>query len=401
MPSDEAHLWRLDPAIDFLNHGSFGACPVAVLEEQARLRAVLEAEPVAFFARRLPELFDYARTVLGRFLGADPEGLVAVTNATTGVNTVLRSLAFRAGDELLVTDHGYNACRNAVERVAAAAGARVVVVRIPFPGTHPQRVIERVLGAVTSRTCLALLDHVTSPTGLVLPIGTLVAELASRGVETLVDGAHAPGMVDLDLDGLGAAYYTGNAHKWLCAPKGAAFLHVREDLRDRVRPLVTSHGVNTRRPGRSAFHDEFDWTGTHDPTPFLSIPAAIEHLATAVAGGWSEIRRRNRSLALEARELLCAALGVEAPADGAMVGSLASVPLPDATGSPIPPPAPDPLQEALFEEERFEVPVVAWPAPPRRLLRISAQLYNERAQYQRLARVLAQRLAGRQGILGS
>src|SRR5947207_3485434 len=199
-----ARLWPLDPAVTFLNHGSFGACPRAVLDAQARWRADLEAEPVRFLHRELEGRLAAARAALGAFVGADPDDLAFVSNATPGVNTVLQSLDFAAGDELLVTDHGYNACRNAVERVAARTGLRVVVAAVPFPIEGPDQVVEAVLGSVGSRTRLALLDHVTSPTGLVFPIERLVSELAGRGVDTLVDGAHAPGMLPLDVEGLGA-----------------------------------------------------------------------------------------------------------------------------------------------------------------------------------------------------
>jgi isopenicillin-N epimerase len=246
-----------------------------------------------------------------------------------------------------------------------------------------------VLETVTARTRLALLDHVTSPTGMVLPIAELVRALAAAGVDTLVDGAHAPGMVAVDLDALGAAYYTGNAHKWLCAPKGAAFLVVRADRRDRVRPLTISHGANTRRPGRSRLHDEFDWTGTADPSPFLSVPAAIRSIGSLVPGGWPEVRARNRELALTARETLSAALGLEAPCPDSMIGSLAALPLPG--GDPRGPATAlsgDRLQDVLLERYGIEVPIVSWPGPPHRLVRISAQLYNRAEDYERLADAL-------------
>jgi len=389
MPSPLARHWTLDPEVTFLNHGSFGACPREVLARQADVRAEIERQPVRFFVREYPERLDAARTALAEFLGADPEGIVAVANATAGVNAVLRSLRFAPGDELLVTDHEYNACRNALEFVAASAGARVVVVRVPFPGTDPDAIVGAIVDAVTPRTRLALFDHVTSPTGLVLPAARLVAELDERGVDALVDGAHAPGMVALDLDALGAAYYTGNGHKWLCAPKGAGFLHVRADRRERVRPLSISHGANTPRTGRSRFHDEFDWTGTDDPSAFLCLPEAIRVVGSLVPGGWDEVRARNRALVLAGREIVRAALGVDAPCPDGMIGSLAAVPLPD--GAPDPPASAlyvDPLQDALLASHGVEVPVIPWPAPPKRLVRISAQLYNAREDYDRLADAL-------------
>jgi isopenicillin-N epimerase len=389
-----AQHWGLDPRIDFLNHGSFGACPRPVLERQRQLREELERQPVEFFVRRLPDLLDAAREQLASFLGAVPGSLVAVPNATTGVNTVLRSLGFGPRDELVTTDHAYNACRNALEFVAERTGARVVAVAVPFPVSSPEAAAEPILAAVTERTRLALIDHVTSPTGLILPVETLVRELDRRGVDTLVDGAHAPGMLALQLDALASAYYVGNCHKWLCAPKGAGFLYVRPDRRERIRPLVISHGANTPRPGRSRLHDEFDWMGTDDPTAFLCVPDAIAFMASVVGGGWPEVRARNRALALEARAVLCAALGVPAPCPEAMIGSLVALPLPDGSGAaPASALYADSLHEALLGRHRIEVPVIPWPAPPRRLVRASAQLYNRREQYERLGRALIQELA--------
>ena len=390
-----ARHWALDPRVDYLNHGSFGACPREVLAAQQRLREEMEAEPVDFLARQLGRRLDAARDVLADFLGADADGLVAVPNATTGVNAVLQSLAptFGPDDELLITDHGYNACRNVLAATAAATGARVVVAPVPFPLAGPEEIVAAVLGAVSSRTRLALLDHVTSPTALVFPIERLVAELAARGVDTLVDGAHAPGMVALDVRAIGAAYYTGNCHKWLCAPKGAAFLWARADRRDALRPPITSHGFNRRRPGRSRFHDEFDWMGTGDPTAFLCVPESLRVLAAMAPGGWPEVMERNRALALRGRAELAAAVGCPPPCPESMVGSMAALPLPAAPAAE--PPSPlgfDPLQDLLLARHRIEVPVNAWPAPPARLLRISAQLYNDLEQYVRLGRTLVAEL---------
>ena len=389
-----AELWPLDPSVVFLNHGSFGACPTEVLRYQSTLRAEMEAEPVRFLSRELDDRLDVARQALGAFIGADADDLAFVTNATGGINAVLRSLAFAPGDELLTTDHVYGACRNTLDYVASRSGARVVIVQIPFPFTSPDAVLEAVLSRVTPRTRLALLDHITSPTAVILPIERLVRELAGRGVDVLVDGAHAPGMVPLDLGALGAAYYSGNCHKWLCAPKGSAFLWVRRDRQQDVRPLTISHGASVTRAERSRFRLEFDWTGTSDPTAWLTVPRAIEYLGSLGPGGWPQLMARNHALALEARRLVCAAAGTPPPCPEDMVGSLASIVLPDGPTKDISWRRPDAIQRRLFDGWGIEVPVMSWPAAPRRLIRISAQLYNRLDHYTRLADALSKELAG-------
>lgn len=384
--------WVLDSAITFLNHGSFGATPRPVLEKQDEYRLRMEREPVRFLARELEALLDEVRTELAAFAGAAPSDLAFVPNATAAVNGVLQSLRFSASDELLVTTQEYNACRNVLDFVAARSGAKVVVAAIPFPIDSAGSVIDRIVDAVTPRTRLLLIDHVTSQTALIFPVQRIVREMASRGIETLIDGAHAPGMVPLDLASIGAAYYTGNLHKWVCAPKGAAFLHVRADCRGSIRPVAISHGANSTRTDRSRFHLEFDWTGTFDPTAWLSVSEALRFLPSLAGGGWPAVMRKNHDLALEARDILAAALGVPHPAPDAMIGSMAALPLPDGTATEAPPLNEDPLQQTLFDQFRIEVPVVPWPEPPKRLIRISAQLYNTPADYEQLAAALRQLL---------
>ncbi|MCX6898961.1 MAG: aminotransferase class V-fold PLP-dependent enzyme [Verrucomicrobia bacterium] len=389
-PAGDPTIWPLDPDVIFLNHGSFGSCPRPVLEFQQQIRARLERQPVQFFVRELEGLLDAARAALAEFIGADADGLVFVPNATAGVNAVLRSLRFERGDELLVTDHEYNACRNALDFAAAQWGARVTAVAVPFPVASADDIVTAVMERVTPRTRLALFDHVTSQTGLVLPIRRLAEELASRGVETLVDGAHAPGMVPLNLRKLGVTYYTGNCHKWLCAPKGAGFLVVHRDRQPLIRPLAISHGANSTRNDRSRFQIEFGWTGTCDPSAWLSVPEALRFVGSLIPGGWSEVMRRNRALALAGRKVLCDALHIASPCPEELIGSLASVPIADAVddGAPASPLYADPLQDTLRLLHRIEVPIIPWPAPPKRLLRISAQLYNALPQYQLLAEAL-------------
>jgi isopenicillin-N epimerase len=387
--SSYAHHWGLDPAIHFLNHGSFGACPREVLTAQVRWRARMEAQPVQFLARDLEGVLDAARATLAAFLGAEPGNLAWVSNATAGVNAVLRSRSFRTGDELLATTHTYNACRNVLDLVAAQSGARVVVASVPFPLASSAEVVDAILACVGKRTRFALIDHVTSPTGLVLPIERIVRELTARGVDVMVDGAHAPGMVELDLAGLGAMYYAGNCHKWVCAPKGAGFLYVRPDKQSEVRPIAISHGANSPRTDRSRFLVEFDWLGTDDPTAFLCVPDALQFMGSLLPGRWPALRAHNRALTLESRARLCEALEVAPPAPPEMIGSLAAVPLPP--GSADPPASPlyaDPLQVMLLDRWRIEVPIAPWPAPPARLVRVSGQIYNAKAQYELLASAL-------------
>jgi isopenicillin-N epimerase len=381
-------FWSLDPAITFLNHGSFGACPIPVLEAQTRLRAQLEREPVRFFVRELEPLFEEARSAVAALVGAAPEDLAFVANATAGVNTVLRSLDFAPGDELLTTNHAYNACKNALEYVARRAGARVVVAQVPFPLKGPDEVVDAVLQRVTSRTRLCLLDQVTSQTALVFPIDRLVAELDARGVDTLVDAAHCPGMRSLDLQKTGAAYTTGNFHKWVCAPKSAAFLHVRREKQAQICPLTVSHGANAVHPTRSRFLLESDWPGTVDPTVVLSVPVALRFLGELLPGGLPALMEHNRAAAITARRRLCEALEIQPPCPEEMLGSMAALPLPGdgqrlATAFSI-----DPLQEALFQRFGIEVPIFVWGSPPQRIIRISTPIYTTPGDIDTLAAAL-------------
>jgi isopenicillin-N epimerase len=394
--SDYHHHWSLDPQILFLNHGSFGACPKSVLAAQTRLRDRLERNPIGFLVRELPALQDEARTTLEDFVGAPAGDLAFVPNATTGVNTVLHAFPLRAGDEVVTTDHEYNACRNALDHAAARASARVVVAHVPFPVVSPDAVVAAILDRVTPRTRLALLDHVTSPTAIILPVERLVPELESRGIAALIDGAHPPGMLPLSLEALGASFYTGNCHKWICSPKGAGFLYARPDRQRELRPLVISHGANSPRTDRSRFQLEFEWTGTHDPTAWLCVPEAIRELGSLLSGGWEELRAHNHALACEGRRILCEMLEIQSPCPEAMLGSMATLPL--AIGDPnVPdpsPPAEDPLEIELFTRHQIVVPVMRWPHPPLRLLRISAQLYNHADEYRELGEALRALLRG-------
>lgn len=381
--------WLLDPDIVFLNHGSFGSCPRRVLERQTELRARLEREPVRFFTHDLEPMLDEARAEVAAFVGAGASDLAFVRNATMGANAVLRSLVFSPGDELLTTDHTYAACKNTLDFVATRTGARVVVARVPFPIDDPAAVTAALVANASPRTRIALVDHVTSPTGLVFPVAEIVRELGALGIDVLVDGAHAPGMIDLDLEALGVAYYVANFHKWTCAPKGAGMLYVRRDKQPDIHPTVISHGLTSERP-RSKFLEEADWTGTDDPTSWLCVPESMRYVGALLPGGWPAIRAQNRALALAARTILCQALDVRPPAPESMIGSLAAVALPrgPVSGEPRSALYTEPLQKALYAHHRIQVPIVPWPTRSDRLVRISAALYNQRAEYELLARAL-------------
>jgi len=378
-------LWPLDPTVTFLNHGSFGSCPRPVLELQTRLRAELEAEPITFLLRDLETKLDGARARVASFVGADCNDVVFVTNATSAVNAVLRSLTFAPGDELLVTNHAYNACANAVHYVADRAGARVVVAEVPFPLSASEQVLDAVLGAVTERTTFALLDHVTSATAIIFPIEALIDALVARGVTVMIDGAHAPGMLPLDISALqrrGLAFYTGNLHKWVCAPKGAAFLWVERDRQPEIRPLTISHGANDPRTDRSRYLIEFDWQGTDDPTAWLCVPEALDVVGDLHPHGWPGVMAANHELALHARDILIGALGVAAPAPDDMIGSLVTIPLPRRD---------DELHDWLWKQHRVDMPVMWWDGPASPALRVSCQLYNRIEQYEQVANLLATR----------
>jgi isopenicillin-N epimerase len=401
LDEDFARYFLLEPGIDYLNHGSFGACPVPVLAAQQRFREALERSPTRFMTRELQPLLDAARAALGELIDAPAEELFFVPNTTTGVNVVLGSLTFAPGDELLATDHTYNACKNALAHAAQKAGGKVVYARVPFPIASEDEVVEALLAAVTPRTRLLLIDHVTSPTGLVLPVQRLVAEMHARGVQVLVDGAHAPGLLSFSVRSLGADFYTGNCHKWLCTPKGSAFVHVARGDAAGVRPLVISHGATAPAGERPRLWLEHDWVGTVDPTPFLCIPEAIAFLSSLVPGGLPGLQARNHALALHARDLLCEAIGIAPPAPDSMLAALIALPLPparelaptdDAAKGLLAKPV-DPLQARLFDAHNVQAIVSYFPATPARLLRVCAQAYNSAPQYARLAGVLRAELS--------
>ena len=368
------HHWALDRHVSHLNHGSFGATPRVVLDAQRRIRDEFEENPTGFVEDRYFDDLGEVRRTLASFLGADPAGLAFVANATTAVAAVIGSLELSEGDEILTTDHAYNACRNIVDVATRRAGARVVIAPVRFPDSSPEQASESVLSHVGGRTRLVMIDHVTSPTALVLPVERIVAELEPQ-VPVLVDGAHAPGMIELALDALGASYYAGNLHKWVCAPKGAGFLAVAARHRDSIRPPVISHGWNTPRGETSMFHRLFDWAGTFDPSAWLAIPSALKVMAAMEVDGWPGVMTANRNLALAARDVLSSRLSIAPPAPDSMIGSMAALPLRHTR----------PELAKRLREQWIVAAVSPWPDQDSHVLRVSAQRYNTLDEYERLA----------------
>lgn len=382
-----AEYWRLDKNTVFLNHGSFGATPIEILNQQGKYRQTIEKDPVKFFEREYITHWKGAINCLSEFINADPDGLVFITNATTGVNTVLKNLDLKPNDQIIVTDHTYQACRNAVDYITKKVGAEMIVVKIPFEIKNDQEVIDLVLNSVCDKTVLALIDTVTSPTGMKMPFEKIIKKLQEENVDVLLDAAHGAGIVNLNLERMNAAYVTGNCHKWICTPKGSAFLHVREDKKNNFRPLNISHGASFKGNMQEKFEFEFSWPGTYDPTPWMCIPDSIHYMDRMVEGGWEEIKKRNTNLAIKGRKILCQELGIKKPFPDEMLSAIASVELPDKEIPPFSIQG-DPLHNKLLDEYAIQVPVFPWELHETRYIRISSQLYNHEDEYIYLAKAL-------------
>lgn len=372
-------LFLLDPGLTFLNHGSFGACPKEVLETQWQWQLEMERNPVAFLGRRSAELLSQARSALAAALGADGEHLVFVPNSTTGVNIVARSMALGPGDEVLTTDLEYGACDATWERVCAQRGAHYRPVQIPLP-LDPDQAVERLLSAVSPRTRLIYLSHITSTTALILPVAQLCAQARQRGILTLIDGAHAPGQIPLAIDAIGADFYVGNCHKWMCAPKGAAFLHARPEHHALLDAAVTSWGYAQGSGGhsgfdaylgRSLFERRMQWQGTRDITAWLTVPAAI---AFQARHDWPAVRARCHELARHALGELTRRHGTTPIAEDDDWAQMVAIPLRAQD--------PELLRRRLFDDSGIEIPVTAHAGQV--FVRISVQGYNTAADVERL-----------------
>ncbi len=373
-------LFLLRDDVAFLNHGSFGACPRPVFAEYQRLQRELEAEPVDFLhtGRTLPARLAAARAELAAFLGAERDEIVFVPNATAALNTAARSLRLEPGDEVLTTDHEYGAMDRMWRFLCGKQGARYVQQTLPLPLDDPQAVVEAVWAGVTGRTRVLFISHITSPSGVVLPVGPLVARARERGILTMVDGAHAPGQIDVDLHALGCDVWAGNCHKWLMAPKGSAAFYARREVQDLMEPLVVSWGWQSDTPGSSRFVDEQEWTGTRDVSACLAVPAA---LAFFREHDWPAVRRRCRALLLEARAELLDLTGLAplCPPDP-WLAQMAAVPLPAGLDGAA-------FGHALRRDHGVEAPVTTFGG--RSWLRVSVQGYNTRQDIDRLVAAVA------------
>lgn len=366
--------WNLDPDFLTVNHGSYGAAPQAVIAAQRAWQDQLERQPSRFMNTVYPTAIRAAADALGSFLNANGTDLVFVDNATTGCNAVLQSFPLGPNDEVMMLDHAYGAVQNAVRFVTRKTGARVTQAILPFPDPSEDSLLAAVTNAITPRTRLAVIDHVTSGSAIVLPMQRIVAACHKAGIPVLIDGAHAPGQIDLDLTSINADWYVGNCHKWLCAPKGCAFLHASPARQARLHPGTISHGYE------QGFTAEFDWTGTTDPSRFLAISAAIEFHHRL---GGTALRDRNKKLAAGGAELIAMRLNTQVGAKGSTAGAMATIRLPVTDPTP-----------AHALEIRRRLMEAGADAPVHALggalwLRISAFAYNELDDYVRLGEIVA------------
>jgi isopenicillin-N epimerase len=373
------NLWALEPGLRFLNHGGYGATPVVIQAEQARLRAQMEQNPPRFLSRLLPGLLREAAGVLAEFVGTAPDRLAFVTNATAGVNAVLRALDFAPGDEILHTDHIYNAVRQTLRHVAGQTGAVCVEAHIGMPVTGPTQILDAITAACTPRTKLMVIDHVASASAVEFPVAVIAAFCRANGIRLLVDGAHAPGLLELDIDAIDADWYVGNCHKWLCAPKGAGFITISARDTPVIHPPVLSHAYGT------GFVPEFDWTGTQDPTAFLAVPAAIGLHASL---GGADLRARNRTLAAALAQTIAADLGTSLGADPAQFHAMVTIALPTELASLA---AVRHIQAWLYDHHHMEA-VVTFIAG-RLYLRISVQAYTVAEDYEGIGQALREAIA--------
>jgi len=370
----------LDPGVIYLNHGSFGATPLPVFREYQRLQRELERQPVEFLGRRSTGMLAKARARLAEYLGTQADRLVFTTNVTMAINIVARSLELGPQDEVLSTDHEYGAMDRTWRFLARQRGFRYLKQPIPVPVADRAAFVETFWKGVTASTRVIFLSHIASPTALIFPVEEICRRARRASILTVIDGAHAPGQIPLRLDELGADFYGGNLHKWLCAPKGSGFLFARPEVQDLLQPLVVSWGYESETPGPSRFIDQQEWGGTRDLAAFLSVPAAIDFQEQH---DWEGVRRICHDILRAAEQAICQRTGLARlhPDDPAWTMQMASVPLPAEIDAHL-------FQERLYREYRIEIPVMRWNG--RNLLRISLQGYNTPRDAQALLKAVGE-----------
>lgn len=371
-----AALFQLDPEVAFLNHGSFGACPRPVFEAYQGWQRELEREPVLFLGRRLNGLLEEAREVLGDYVGASEQDLVFVPNATCGVNIVARSLELGPGDEVLGSDHEYGAVDRTWRFLSSQRGFAYTRQHVALPVATPEQIVEQLWAGVNEHTRVISISHITSPTALIFPVAEICQRARAAGILTIIDGAHAPGQIELDIRAIGADFYTGNCHKWLCAPKGSAFLYARPERQELLKPLVVSWGYESMTPSGSMFQDLFGWTGTHDPAAYLSVPAAI---AFQREHDWPSVRQACHQLAAQARERVATltAMPPVCPNDSRLWAQMCILPIPNQPRITV---------QDFWEYAKVEIPVTVW--NEQQYARISVQGYTQPEHIERLLRAL-------------
>lgn len=389
-PSEYLKEWSLRPDVVHLDHGSCGGCPRMIMNAQRKIGDEIEQGPHDWFAKDFASGIRTAKESLAGFLNADIRGLALTQGTTQGLNVAAFSQTFNPGDELLITNHAYSSALMVLKQIAEQAKARIVIAKVPFPVHNNEEVVESILSHVTPRTKFAIIDHIPSRTGVIFPIKRIVAELDSRGIVTLVDGAHGPGQIEVDLRDINAPYYVASLHKWMCAPRGLGLLYVREDKIAITKPVIVARTCYFRDSCtdiRTQFEHDFDWMGTFDPSTYLCLPTIVEFLSTLCPGLHAGLVQRNHQVALEARKIIHRELDIPPACPDDMLGSMVTIPLPDTVGSESPQ-GTLPLQKHLMDHARIEIQVYNWPQYPKRVLRFSIQAHNSLDQIEYLARHL-------------
>jgi isopenicillin-N epimerase len=386
----EPARFPIRPGLTMLNNGSYGLTPQVVRDAQIELQRRMESDPVRFFKTDLEIYADDTREAIGRFVNVNARDLALVPNGTFAVATVLNNIDFHPGDEIVVTDHEYMATFNELGKVCRATGAKVVIAQILFPHVTPELATESIISAMSEKTKVVMVSHITSASALVMPVKEIVAAAKQRGVLTFLDGAHTPGQIDLDIGELDPTWYAASCHKWLACPKGTGFVYTSPNQQGDFKPMVLSCRVHEQRPERSPYLCDFDYTGTNDYTGNLVIPVSIQHMGAQLPGGWNELRTRNRALILEGAKTVCDSIGIDQNVPDSMIASMVSIPLPGkCEPSSL---LGEGLWDRLYLNHGLQVPVWDLPGVCGRMMRISAQLFNTIEDYERLGEALSAEL---------